>query len=86
MAAIKGQLEPATFQLDFGKMINRYLSIEEQRAFWTELFAVTIRYEQRRGGAMEECLDLFSGQEQPTGCHTNAGLTRKNHALKKSGS
>ena len=32
---------------------------------------------------MEECLDLFSGQEQPTGCHTNAGLTRKNHALKK---
>ena len=28
--------------------MNKYLTIEEQRAFWTELFAVTIRYEQRR--------------------------------------
>jgi hypothetical protein len=28
--------------------MNKYLSIEEQRAFWTDLFAVTIRYEQRR--------------------------------------
>jgi hypothetical protein len=39
--------------------MNKYLSIEEQRAFWTELFSVTIRYEQKRGGAMEACLDLF---------------------------
>jgi len=38
--------------------MNKYLSIEEQRAFWTELFSVTMRYEQRRGGAMEACLDF----------------------------
>jgi hypothetical protein len=44
--------------------MNKYLSIEEQQAFWTELFSVTIRYEQRRGGAMEACLDLFSREGQ----------------------
>jgi hypothetical protein len=45
--------------------MNKYLSIEELRAFWTELFSVTMRYEQRRGGAMEACLDLFSGEGRP---------------------
>jgi hypothetical protein len=43
--------------------MNKYLSIEEQQAFWTELFAVTIRYEQRRGGAIVGCLDLVSAEE-----------------------
>jgi hypothetical protein len=44
----------------FGEM-NKYLSIEEQRAFWTDLFAVTIRYEQRCRAATETCPD--SGEE-----------------------
>jgi len=43
--------------------MKKYLSIEEKQAFWTELFAVTIRYEQRRGGPIEGCLDLVSAEE-----------------------
>jgi hypothetical protein len=45
--------------------MNKYLSIEEQQAFWTELFSVTIRYEQMRGGATEACLDLSSRERRP---------------------
>jgi len=42
--------------------MNKFLSIEEQEVFWAQLFAVTIRYEQRRGGATEACLNLASGE------------------------
>ena len=36
----------ATEMRRFGEIMNKHLSIEEQRAFWTDLFTVTIRYEQ----------------------------------------
>ena len=44
--------------------MNKYLSIEEQRAFWTDLFAVTIRYEQRRRAVTEACPDSGEGLHQ----------------------
>ena len=44
--------------------MNKYLSIEEQRAFWTDLFAVTIRYEQRRCAATETYPDSGEGLHQ----------------------
>jgi hypothetical protein len=44
--------------------MNKYLSIEEQRAFWTDLFAVTIRYEQRRCAATETYPDSSEGLHQ----------------------
>ena len=43
----------ATEMRRFGEIMNKHLSIEEQRTFWTDLFAVTIRYEQRRRAATE---------------------------------
>jgi hypothetical protein len=30
------------------EVMSKYLSVEEEQVFWTELFAVTFRYEQRR--------------------------------------
>jgi len=45
----------------FGEIMNKYLSIEEQRTFWTDLFAVTIRYEQRRRAATETYPDSGEG-------------------------
>ena len=41
----------------FGEIMNKYLSIEEQRAFWTDLFTVTIHYEQRHCAATETSPD-----------------------------
>jgi hypothetical protein len=45
-------------------MMNKYLSAEEQRAFWTDLFTVTIRYEQRRCAATETYTDSGEGPHQ----------------------
>jgi hypothetical protein len=45
-------------------MMNKYLSLEEQQAFWTDLFAVTIRYEQRRYAAAETYPDSIEGRHQ----------------------
>ena len=44
--------------------MNKYLSIEEQQAFWTDLFAVTFRYEQRRYAAAETYPDSSEGLHQ----------------------
>ena len=48
----------------FGEIMNKYLAIEEQRTFWTDLFAVTIRYEQRRRAATETYPDSGEGLHQ----------------------
>ena len=48
----------------FGEIMNKYLAIEEQRTFWTDLFAVTIRYEQRRRAATETYPDSAEGLRQ----------------------
>ena len=48
--------------------MNKYLSIEEQQAFWTDLFAVTIRYERRRYLA-----DTYPDSSE--GLHQNNAMT-----------
>ena len=51
----------ATEMRRFDEIMNKYLSIEEQRAFWADLFAVTIRYEQRCSAAAETYPDSGEG-------------------------
>jgi hypothetical protein len=48
--------------------MSKYLSVEEERVFWTELFAVTFRYEQRR-----VCRDERPSRGTPTESVTGEG-------------
>jgi len=42
-----------------GALMSRNLSLEEQRDFWTELFAVVIRHDARKRAALEVTLELL---------------------------
>ena len=39
--------------------MNRNLSSDEQREFWTQLFAVVVRYEARKRAALEVKLEVL---------------------------
>jgi hypothetical protein len=41
--------------------MSKYLTVEEEQAFWTELFAVTFRYAQKRGAATQVSLHPVEG-------------------------
>ena len=44
--------------------MSKYLTVEEEQAFWTELFAVTFRYAQKRGAATQVSLHPVEGLQK----------------------
>ena len=67
----KPSLHPPSYSTDDSKnaVMNRTLSLEEQREFWAQLLAVGVRYEARKRVAVEVKLELVEDVRETETSH-----------------